>query len=516
MSLLRAIALLAALCGLVAAVGTSAAAPAAMWAGGDRHAWAVWAESERGRSGARLWHIPGDAPPGSLREGPDVGGVPRAMASYGSTVFMVFGAEEPGGGGAAGGEFRRVRRVEIDTLRAGVYGYSRPEALPPLPGDGALLGLAATGRGPVAMLGPGPGDEGGPRLLRLEAGSWQPLSLPPGLSSDGAARAGRGGGWRLIGLAGGVGIIEMGSSAAASGSRLWRWARPDDPASWESAPVAVAPGGAVLTAGDQIVRAVRPGDSALLLQLVRGDRAVDLREFGDVPPDAAVVGLGDRLAIVWREVRGPEAGARAGAAAGVKFRVRMITLGGTDLYDGPADLLPSVTFTESLTLALMAGSMVLGLGVLVVRPGLRGRDALGLPPGVSLAEPLRRMFAGSVDLLPGFLAASGVARAMGWDADASAAGVTPLLIVAGVTIAHSAIGEALAGVTMGKLLARCRTVRPDGARPRWWQAVGRNTVKILCPPLWLLVLMNPAAPQPGGFGTWVVVDDAAAGGAGRG
>jgi len=92
---------------------------------------------------------------------------PEAMAAWGNAVWIVFAPPE-------GGD----REREVYTIRAeqdpfgGFYvavPADRLEMLASLPGDGDLLGLTATPRGPVALTGPA----GQPRLLEWRGGRWE-------------------------------------------------------------------------------------------------------------------------------------------------------------------------------------------------------------------------------------------------------------------------------------------------------------------------------------------------------
>ena len=44
-----------------------------------------------------------------------------------------------------------------------------------------------------------------------------------------------------------------------------------------------------------------------------------------------------------------------------------------------------------------------------------------------------------------------------------------------------------------------------GGSPTWPRSAARNAVKLLCPPLALLGLLAPGAPNPGSFDTAVII-----------
>src|SRR5947207_169451 len=126
---------------------------------------------------------------------------------------------------------------------------------------------------------------------------------------------------------------------------------------------------------------------------------------------------------------------------------------------------------------------------------------LSLPKGVVLAEPGRRIVAGLIDLAVAALITSRMARSAGLEVLTSSsflrdpAGLETVLLLIGIGIVHSTLGEWLFGRSIGKSLAGCEVVRPryekgpDGEvnivleRPSLWRAALRNLVRWLIPPL---------------------------------
>jgi hypothetical protein len=274
-----------------------------------------------------------------------------------------------------------------------------------------------------------------------------------------------------------------------------------------------------------------------------------------------------RVAVVWPEpvkapagaggggggggaerVRRPSEGASVAAAAARAFAVREVSLvNGEAVYQGPArrEGLLSVRDFQYITLVFVGLMVVVVVFVLVSEKTLK----VVLPTGVSLVGPGKRLMATILDLLPGLaLAASlyGVSFFELFSASAMSkpGAAAPWFVGMLLAMAHSTLGEAIAGRSMGKMLmgyavagfSRRREGGGEGATggdgrtagagdqrqawereadekarrdgyelvgsyvlgpPRPWQALVRNVVKWGLFPLTILVLLDANMRHPG-------------------
>lgn len=501
-------------------LGASSARGAEVPAAGSReHAYFIWVPvPPTAKPSARftsLYHLPAEAAPGVVRLGRQITGIPSRVAAVGDRLYI---AHEPlpdeplASGEALEARPPRLRRVEMLTVAptpvgAGFYEFRpvgrEPESLPSLSAEGELLSLAATERGLFALLAPA-GVGGAPTLLMLRDDAWAPVDYGPpegfapagmfaldgrvALVAPARPRAGAPGDARTTLL------IADGAEAAANGASAWRALRVRG----------VSPGARFVGTAAGVVAAETGADGAVALRLIRLESAseggaVEALELATVAAgrgEFALAPLGERVNVVWFT---------AERALGPSMRIATVSaFTGRTLYEGPIIPGPVVSARGLLTLALLLGAALLTALVFILRPEPADNQVILLPPDTALAGPGRRTLAASIDLLlPGAIIASAtgasvreIVDASLLNSDAGMEGAGALLALVFLTILHTSLSEWLAGTTVGKRLLGCRTISVNGKRPALWQAGVRNSLKLLCPPLALFLLLDPRARHP--------------------
>lgn len=470
-------------------------------AGAADHGWFV--KPSRDGTRATVYHVPGDATPGSVRIGPTITQLPAAVAAHADSLILVHGPIAT----LSRGPVRPVRELTTVRVRPGWYIYQEPVPLPPLPGGGRLVSLArapgalaALMEGPIGVI---PGDaeasEASPahapsrlnlglawHMLLLRDGRWTRAELPPLRDLDA----------QLLALGSALAIV---CREAGGASTLWTTEiNAGQPLDWKSRRIGLAHDAWVGVVGGQIVALRRVPGSGLDFAVVRAESPVSRATIEGIPSSAAVVPAGERLTFVWELPDQP-----------VRFMTRCITLGGVMIHEGPAPLSSPVGVTEFQLLALVLASLVLSVMLFLFRPERVASRPVVLPQGASLADPWRRLLACGIDATPGLLLVTSLwnqppGLVMG--GPGAEASIWPLLIVAAITAAHTAITEVVWGRTIGKMVLGLRTVTIKGEKPTPLQAIGRSIIKVACPPLVVFVLLFPYVPHPGSLGTVVIVD----------
>lgn len=479
-------------------------------AGSREHAFFVWPPpAPPASSGIRftsLHHIVASDPLGSVRHARDLPGSPAHLSAYADRVLLVHESEPPEvAPGSTGDAPPARRRVEaVTAARAAIggafYEYRPvgrdPEALPSLPESGVLLDVALTKSGAFALLS----ERGRLTLLALSQTEWKPAPLPDARAPFRPA---------LLVLADRLILAEREArrpgAEGAPPARVWSadpetllaGADTSDPGAWADAGLgAPSEGEDLLVAADSLIACRRAPSGEVSLRLLRpGGASHALASIPGVGADFAVVPSGERVSVVWFQT--DKAGPRQHVAT-----VSAIT--GRTLYTGLASPGAVVSARSLLTLALLLGAVLLTALVFILRPEPADSQVIVLPPGTALAGPGRRFVAACVDLgLPALIVSRAFAISPGeileaslLSPDAGLGGAGALLALLFLTILHTSVSEWLAGSTLGKSLVRCRTVSAKGGRPAFWQAVVRNALKLLCPPLALFLLVDPRARHP--------------------
>ena len=512
---------------------------------GGAHGWLVAAtRDDEGAVTARLAHAPRRDEPnaddgGVIRVARRFDRVPTHLAASDRAVFFVFAADGGGADGAegdsteaeGGGTAQRVYRLRA--APSGVDGLWRFEprrgadTLPSIPSPKPLAGFAAAGGETYALV---PGDDG-PQLLRLRGGSWQDVPAPdgarldrPALLSDGHRLA-----WverREGGLAWSVGRVrttgddsddrvdessdESSNESSVESSVGWSSFRssPGLGAESDDALVFTREGVAVVRFEAGVARVIAAADE--------GPIELGSAEIG---PDPVVVPLPlerGRVMIASRP-REDETGSSNVSAARAAYEIDEISLvDGRAVYSGSERGVLPVNPNEFRMLALALVALMGAALVVALRPA-PDDGAVALPEGTALAEPGRRLAATALDLL---LAIAIAARIFGVDVtdvigmavilrDDSSWLAIPLTPAIGLAI--GTLAEAAFGVTLGKLISGCRVAdvsRVPGAKPGFGQALVRNSIKWILPPVAMLMIGDRTGRHRGDTlaGTLVVVE----------
>lgn len=243
------------------------------------------------------------------------------------------------------------------------------------------------------------------------------------------------------------------------------------------------------------------------------------RELGEVPgiraasngPVLAPLDGEAKLALFWPSTT-PTDRDRLGTFLSIDHAL-VSTATGRVLERGLVGVADSGTASQYRFVAIML-SWVVGLVVIVL---VRPKEVdIFLPGDVSLAEPLRRMVAGLMDLTVAAIIASvlvgnsfdevmmmGVAELFITDQ-----GQSLLLATILIGVLSSTIGESISGRTLGKAFAGCMVVRcvapgADAAHalkaspPSFAQALLRNIIKWCLPPAAMVALWREGARHRG-------------------
>lgn len=505
---------LAWLIALFAAPGASAGAGGTIPSAGSRdHAYFVWPPALPGAPASRICvihHIPATDALGSIRSARQVPGSPALLAADADRLILIHEPPPPpevAPGGTPSPE-RAARRVETITTARAEIGSSffeyrpvgrDPEALPSLPASGKLLAAALTREGPFVLL-----EDGGALSLLAQVGAeWRAVALPDAsaaLAPTIVAMSDR----LLLAERAPAGEPRARESApriwSASAADLVSSATPAQPEAWRRDAYAIAGRDeSLLAAGDALLACARRPGGDVTLRLLRPTGASHpLATVHGVGDDFAVIPLADRVNIVWFQK--PDS-----ATPTPRLHTAVVSaITGETLFRGPAQAGAIVSARSLLTLALLLGAVLLTALVFILRPDPTDAQAIVLPPGAALAGPGRRFIAACVDIgIPTAIVSSVFNIAPGeileaslLSADAGLGGAGALLALLFLTILHTSLSEWLAGSTLGKRLVSCRTISVRGGKPALWQAVVRNALKLLCPPLALFLLVDPRSRHP--------------------
>ena len=471
---------------LTLALLTGAASAAPLAAGDERGAWVVAPST---RAAAILFFLPPDSTDGLAYPVTSLPTLPIAVACAGDSAFLLFPRRASSTPGVDLYPARLITRQAGPPSRPE---FTRPEILAPLPDGGEILRIALVVDTPLVLRRSVTSTGPILTLEALRANEWRSIALPDG--ADPTARS-----W-LLAISGKPALAQqrdphsirlwtLPSFGSKQGPNEWTEQTIPSPAQIDSLiPFPTAPRALISAA-----------DSLQILALEDG-RFTPTQTISIERSECAAVPWNAGLAVFWSAAR-----ADSGLDA------RLIASDGTVLFDGPLGIAGPVSRTELQLLVVLLTSVFLTAVIFMLRPESRAAAPLNFPPNASLATPSRRAIAFLIDLIPGLGAAY-----FGWFAGAhtltAAAtilaehGAAPILTSAALTIALMTIGEATTGRTLGKALTRCRTISYTGQRPRWRQALARNAVKVLCPPIGLFILLAPASPHPGSFDTLVIVD----------
>lgn len=442
-----------------------------------------------------------------------------ALAAHGNTVYLI---AEPRAqeGGLSGDTPGRPARRSVFSLAVERFADSqlwvdvpagRMQVLPGLPIEGAIQGFAADRYGPIAVLR----EAVRSRLFALRSNAWVEVNVPAEFSRSGDSAvvvelASDEDGLHLAVVDGDRLIVHSRASLEGDAGESGSWSRKEFSLAAEQRPTGTDTFRRVAGRWYAFQRGL---DKDVRVWAIAEASPTQIAVVPDVPETyAVVVNEGLERAIVVSIA--PRAQADGSASGGDRFSpearraVEISLISGTVLYDGPLKPVAAMGGTEFRAIAAV---LFFAMAVVLVL-ALRGDDvtAVHLPEGWSLAEPGRRLLASTLDLLLLVLvlprvtghSVLSVLGPQGW-LDGSVWEV--LLVTALAGVALSSVCESLFGRTLGKFVTDCRVVSVGGtdtegdepAKIAIWQALMRNAVKWLLPPVALLGLFDDASRHRG-------------------
>jgi hypothetical protein len=519
------------------------------------HAWIALPEPDG--TGCAVFHLPPrgmisdltglaqGALVGEARVAASIASNPVALGSIGPQVAMVFA---DGGAGFPNLNGRPVLALEAIRDEAGVWRAlpgQRLDSLPSLRADGLLLGFTGSPVGYAALFQGLAGKSDDPKSLLLQVltrDGWvdvmllaeaQTLAGPHLKVLDGKPSTDAF--WRLMSTDRGLAVVFIpprkasepiaGSVFLADFSGSPNDAKPS--ATWTRRDLTLVLPGSIPT--DQI-EVTTAADHLVLTALMGGGKmAVYTQPFAaptawrgtaevqNVAPEHIVLPLDgvSRIGVV--------SIAKSKEPGGLDLRMTEVSVRtGAVAYEGELNIASPITPSDYRFMAI-AMAWVLGLIVVFLwRPAQKA--AQHLPPGVSIAEPGRRMIAALIDAAVAVLIAC---RVMGlplveflnsgvW---ANGPAQDTLLIAVGILVVAGTVLETLFGRTLGKLLAGCGVIEMSRGVPKkgendeprapvYWRAAIRNLIKWGLPPVALFGLLDPAGRHRADqlAGTAVVVE----------
>ena len=480
--------LVAAVAGLAAPVAAPNAAPlpAPIGAGTESGGWVSLAYPDTitripGKDGPRppshqLYFLPADTPPGALYGAMTLPDAPFAIAASGERVVLLF---EPAGAHPPDGSTGW-------TVRA-LTAFDQPDPLPPIFGVAALIRPVAdaTGR-PVG---------GNQELMALIDGSWRSIRLPEAIPAATVCR--------LLPASDGF-MVLVPDAAEPTRNTLWRGVLPKAPdrsattlePDWrrESSTITETNAPIIVVTGDHLLAASRIGVGAIQLTLHLAGSATTLAMLAGIPDEFALVRVGDTAVVVYLSDESTPRIMTAVAHAST----------GEVLYQGPHVRIPPLSGDDLRFLGFVLALVLMTALVFVLRPAAASRAEVLLPPGTALASPERRLAAGLIDFaIPLVIVVEvwGVGLLDVLLAPIRPQSVNefwPFAVATAAFFAHTAASEWLfGGRTLGKAILRIRVASISGDRLTLWQCVCRNTIKLVCPPLLLLIFADPRRRHPG-------------------
>lgn len=492
---------------------------------GTSHAWAVLPAAS-GR-GYLLVHLPprtandgkAGVPAGSVRSGYRLEEAPESMAAYGERVYLFFRPKPRGDS-----QHTTQRAVFSQTVRRFAQSdlwvdepSGRLETLAVIADAGDLLATAADERGPIALVQ----RAGNAELLSLGDGDWKKLILPVEVASAVELRSGPVGlsveaATIRIAVRRGQEFIEAVASLESFRSPAPAWALSRQEV---QGLVTISSGSQLVRSAGRWVIADTLDSGRITLQVVDGTKLSPLATV-EVPHPVRTVtaqpAAGRWIVLSTQSLSTPRDMTTAFAQDSPTRVTEVSLLTGEVLYNDrlhAASPLGTNEFRVLAVLLMLAMAMVL---VLV----LRGQpDAVHLPEGFALAEPVRRVVAGVLDvglaslLLPRVLAftssSAGDLFAL-FDPQTWISGdaVRILVALAAVGLVIGTLTEWLFGRSPGKLLTDCEVVAivagseqskdtSQVARPSLASCLIRNCVKWFLSPVAMLALFDDSGRHRG-------------------
>lgn len=481
----------------------------------------LWVVERTGEDQFKILHRNAAAEAGQIHLASESKGRPVAVATGGGTLYLVY----------ADGTLQSLRFTIDEATRMPQYPSRQ---LPPLPRGTSFVDIAATQRTVLVLVRnewppppappaetfeddaadsasdeqtpdvdrtPKPAEPNAPfNLLRLDAGTWQSVETPEGLTADQHLQL------TAIGSSQTPTIIAR----ADNGSVLVVHTKSDE--AWASTVYAqpVSESFEALSPMGLCVVVDRLSDTRLSCAILRHGDVLAGGELTVSPANAS------RIAVTtYRDQPAAVAEVSAQQQLAVAFR---------DLTASPDK--PSTTQvlsvsrwpTAPLNREMMMFALLVVMTVFVLATWRRDpKSALvELPANLVPAEIPRRVLAAMIDMTPPMLIGmllTGTSDPMfvfaNWPSPSGdwsdmVAGV----IAIGLFVAHTAVTEALTARTLGKRLVGLRVVTVKGQPPNLWQMLVRNVLKALALVIWfplILIAFNPARQRLGDLAARTVV-----------
>ncbi len=453
---------------------------------------------ERGQ----LHYFPASAPMGTAMglRAHVLGEPPAVMTAHGDRLVFLYpgtvsSTAESSVKDAKGAKAERtipVRSVRLTLVRPPVVFLDPPDRFtvqPPLLTTGSLLHAVDTDAGLFALLW----EDGHGSLQMLDFAGWREVDLPGDLDLTAPAR--------LVKHPDGVSLISRNKAGKAN-----LWSLDSAKGAWSSVPAPDdAVGRRLFSAGGVIVIPELDGSTKTLsLRSIEGDKLIPLAKVSGVAVDYSAAAIGENVAVVWFD-------------GDVSARLRVVILSsstGRTLYDGYARFPPPLSPSDLRFVMVLLAAVMLGVLLFVLKPETVAESAP--PAGCVLAEPGRRFVAAGIDLVLAGLISAALWRVSLADAINPGAFFLltgneswPIVTTLGIFFVHGVFGEWLFSRTAGKALAGCRVSSTRGSRIKLWQAVARNLIKGVAPPLVVFILFDPNRRHPGDLmGGTIVIKNA--------
>jgi uncharacterized RDD family membrane protein YckC len=450
---------------------------------------------ERGQ----LHYFPASAPMGTAMglRAHVLGEPPAVMTAHGDRLVLLYpgtvaSTAESSVKGANAERTIPVRSVRLTLVRTPVVFLDPPDRFtvqPPLRTTGSLLHAVDTDVGLFALLW----VDGHLALQMMDYAGWREVDLPGDLGLTASTR--------LVKHPDGVSLLSRDKGGKAN-----LWSLDSTKEAWTSVPAPDdAVGRRLFTAGGVVVIPELDGSTKTLsLRSIEGDKLIPLATVSDVAVDYTAAAVGENIAVVWFD-------------GDVSARLRVVILSsitGRTLYDGYARFPPPLSPSDLRFVMVLLAAVMLGVLLFVLKPETIAESAP--PAGCVLAEPGRRFASAGIDLVIAGLISSAL-----WGvsiADAINPGAFflltgneswPIVTTLGIFFVHGVLGEWIFGRTIGKAMVGCRVSSTRGSRIKLWQAVARNLIKGVAPPLVVFILFDPNRRHPGDLmGGTIVIKNA--------
>ncbi len=452
----------------------------------------------------QLYFMPAEAPPGALYGSGPMPQAPIAIAATGARAVLLFPPSSASRGNASPGWGVRALTAfdQPDPLPPVFEPAGRLEVLPALVTDGDVVGFSgAGGSSVIALIRPIADATGSPigsayQLQALINGVWKPVETPDGFSATLRCRA--------IPSPDGIGLL-LEDPNESSRAALWRAPLPssvdaDDPSpispQWrrEWVSIDLSGGELIATGAGHVLSASRAADGDTRLTLHVAGTTTEIATLDAIPERFTLTRVGDTTALIYLS---DESTPRI-------MTTVVHTTTGEVLHQGPHVRVSPVSPDDLRFLGFVLALVLMTALVFVLRPSAASSKEVLLPTGTALAAPERRLAAGLIDFAIPVLVVVELWGVTLTDlllapiAAERADEFWPFAVASSLFFFHTVLSEWLfKGRTIGKAILRIRVASINAKPLTFWQCVSRNTIKLVCPPLLILIFADPRRRHPG-------------------